>query len=289
MIDNNQGHTNAHGVQRNTARLIAGLATSLAALLTPAAHAANGGQPDTWTGVRQAGTLRCGAAVSAPVVLRDVRSGQYHGPFADLCRTFAKELGVTAVFVDTTWGNIVAGVQTGKWDIALALNRTPEREKAVTFSAPLLTTSSTLVYHQSNPKIPKASRAIADIDRANVTISVMQGSSIDRDMTLALKHARLLRLPDADSVRLALIARRADMLADDAHANAVFLAAQPDWSASYELEPPLAPQDMGFGLHPNTSAADLAAFNQTIEREIASGRVQASFEASVQQSLKNAQ
>jgi len=269
-------------INNTTKHIIAGL---MFAALAPVGHAAD----TTWASVRQAGVLRCGAATSEPVVVRDVRTGQYSGPFAALCEKFAKEvLGVKAEFIDTTWGNIVAGVQTGRWDIAMALDRTPERESAVTFTTAVVRTSTTLVYNKANPKIPAGATAIADIDKPNVTIAVMQGSSIDRDMTQVIKRARLLRLPDSDGVRLALISRRADMLADASAANAIFLAANPDWSVPYDLQPPLTQMDMSLGLNKATPEADVAELNRFIEREKAAGTVQANFDAAVQQSVQNA-
>src|SRR5690349_12705748 len=78
-----------------------------------------------WQGVQKTGALRCGAAVAPPYVMRDPASGEYSGFFADLCREFAEVLKVKPEFVDTTWDNIVAGLQAGKWDVSLALNRTP--------------------------------------------------------------------------------------------------------------------------------------------------------------------
>ena len=68
--------------------------------------------------------------------MRDPATGEYSGFFADLCREFAEVLKVKPEFVDTTWDNIVAGLQAGKWDVSLALNRTPARAMAVQFSDP---------------------------------------------------------------------------------------------------------------------------------------------------------
>ena len=85
-----------------------------------------------WQNVQKAGVLRCGAAVAAPYVMRNAGSGQYSGYFVDLCRNFGeKVLKVRVEFVDTNWDNLVAGLQSGKWDLAMALNQTPERALAV--------------------------------------------------------------------------------------------------------------------------------------------------------------
>ena len=110
-------------------------AIAIGALLSQAP--AQAADPSLWQGVQKAGVLRCGAAVAAPYVMRDARSGQYSGYFVDLCRDFGeKVLKVKVEFVDTNWDNLVAGLQGGKWDLAMALNQTPERAMAVSFSVP---------------------------------------------------------------------------------------------------------------------------------------------------------
>jgi len=108
-----------------------------------------------WQGVQKAGVLKCGAAVAPPYIMRDPATGDYSGFYADLCREFADVLKVKPEFVDTTWDNIVAGLQAGKWDVSLALNRTPARAMAVQFSIPAMEYQISLAYNKSNPKIPQ--------------------------------------------------------------------------------------------------------------------------------------
>lgn len=119
-----------------------------------------------WQTVQSNGTLRCGAAVAPPYVMRDPATGEYSGFFADLCREFAAVLEVEPEFVDTTWDNIVAGLQAGRWDMSLALNRTPVRTMAVNFSIPAMEYQISLVYNGQNPKIGENPVSVADVDKA---------------------------------------------------------------------------------------------------------------------------
>src|SRR5215472_12554988 len=103
----------------------------------------------TWQSVRQAGVLRCGVATSPPYTMKDPKTGTYSGVFPDLCRQFGEQvLKVKVEYVDTTWDNIVAGLQSNKWDLSMALNDTPEREKAISFSAPATDYNVSLVYNK---------------------------------------------------------------------------------------------------------------------------------------------
>lgn len=139
------------------------------AALALSLSAAGGSAQETrsyWQDVQSKGTLRCGAAVAPPYVMRDPATGEYSGFSAHLCRQFADTLQVKPEFVDTTWDNIVAGLQAGKWDMSLALNRTPVRAMAVNFSVPAMEYQISLVYNKDNPKIPANPKSVADIDIA---------------------------------------------------------------------------------------------------------------------------
>ena len=59
----------------------------MAGLSTTAALAQNA--EGYWQGVQKTGSLRCGAAVAPPYVMRDPASGEYSGFYADLCRELA--------------------------------------------------------------------------------------------------------------------------------------------------------------------------------------------------------
>ncbi|WP_321798053.1 transporter substrate-binding domain-containing protein [Caballeronia sp. J97] len=239
-----------------------------------------------WQSVKKAGVLRCGAAVAPPYVMRDPKTGEYSGFFADLCRNFGQNvLKVKVEFVDTTWDNIVAGLQSDKWDLSMALNQTPEREKAVSFSAPATDYNVSFVFNRQNPKIPKGAHAIADIDKPDLTVAVMSGTAQDKAISAVLKHARIMRLPGNDESRLALMSKRADLLADANITNMLLTEAHPDWAAAIQPNPPLAQQEVAFGLRKETPAADLAVLDNYVNAQVKSGAVDKLIKTSVQAML----
>ena len=106
-------------LSRGLKTLVAGAAICTSLLSATAAQAAN---YDIWKEVQERGTLRCGAAVAAPYVMKDVISGDYSGFFVELCKDFGeKVLNVEVEFVDTSWENLVAGIQSKKWDLGMAI------------------------------------------------------------------------------------------------------------------------------------------------------------------------
>lgn len=245
------------------------LATGLAA----GAAAAQDGK-SYWQGVQDRGTLRCGAAVAPPYVMRDPATGEYSGFFASLCRDLATVLQVEPEFVDTTWDNIVAGLQAGKWDVSLALSRTPARAMAVNFSDAAMNYQTSFVYNKDNPKIEGTPTSFADIDKEGVVFVVMSGTSQDITVSAATQHATIMRLPNNDETRMAMLSKRADFLVDASDTNAIYAGTNGDWAVMLAPQPALAEYGVGFGLPYTLSYSDISVVNIFVEQARASGKVE---------------
>lgn len=243
-------------------------------------------QESTWAQVKQAGVLRCGAAVSPPYVMRDPRTGAYDGVFPDLCRQFGEEvLKVKVEFVDTNWDSIVAGLQSEKWDISVSLNDTPQRRNAIAFSEPAVDYSINFTYNRNNPRVPKDISSLADIDKPGLSVVVMSGSAADKAISAELKQARIMRLPGFDETRLALMSKRADLLADDNMTNQLLTATHGDWASTFTPTPVLGKQGIAFGVRKQTPAADLDELNAFLAAKKAAGTVDSLVQASIKASL----
>jgi polar amino acid transport system substrate-binding protein len=255
-------------------RNVLACATAIGALLSQAPVQAADSQ--LWQDIRKAGVLRCGAAVAAPYVMRDAASGQYSGFFVDLCRDFGeKVLKVKVEFVDTNWDNLVAGVQSNKWDLAMALNQTPERALALAFSTAATDYQVSLLVNKDNPKFAGAGDSVADYDKEGVTFAVMSGTAQDKAITAEIKNAKIMRLPGMDETRLAVMSRRADVLVDASDTNHLFAVANPDWAKEVLPEPALAKQGVAFGLRRDTSWADLQVLNIYLTQRRETGEIAA--------------
>ncbi|PTQ92081.1 amino acid ABC transporter substrate-binding protein (PAAT family) [Paraburkholderia sp. GV068] len=241
---------------------------------------------DAWASVKKAGVLRCGAALAPPYVMRDPKSGTYSGFFSDLCKDFGeKALNVKVEFVDTNWDNIVAGLQSNKWDLSMALNDTPEREKAISFSIPVTPYNVSFAYNKNNPKIAKGAKSVADFDKSGVSVAVMSGSAQDKAISALLKKATVMRLPTNDDTRMALMSKRADLLADANITNMLLTESHPEWAATIQPNPAVAQQEVAFGVRKETSEADLKVLNGFIDQQVKSGNVDKLIKASVQTML----
>lgn len=239
-----------------------------------------------WANVKKAGVLRCGAAVAPPYVIRDPMTGNYSGFFADLCRDFGQNvLKVKVQFVDTTWDNIVAGLQANKWDLSMALNNTPERAKAISFSSAASNYEVSFVYNKSNPKVGKKLTSVADIDKQGTVIAVMSGTAQDKVISAVVKQAQIMRLPGIDETRMAVSSRRADFIADASDTNWIFSESHDDWAKTFVPNPALAKQEVAFGIRKNTNADDIALLDGYLKKKVSSGAVNALIKKAVQETL----
>ncbi|HKS12052.1 MAG TPA: transporter substrate-binding domain-containing protein [Pseudomonas sp.] len=237
--------------------------------------AAQAAEASLWQDVQKAGVLRCGAAVAAPYVMRDAKSGDYSGYFVDLCRDFGeKVLKVKVTFVDTNWDNLVAGLQSNKWDLAMALNQTPERALAVAFTVPATDYQVSLLVNKGNPKLSDVKDDIVALDKSEVTFAVMSGTAQDKAISSVIRSGKIMRLPGMDEARLAVMSKRADVLVDASDTNHLFALANPDWTREILPKPALAKQGVSFGVRRDISPADLQVLNIYLSQRRETGEIQ---------------
>ncbi|AYD00610.1 transporter substrate-binding domain-containing protein [Neorhizobium sp. NCHU2750] len=228
-----------------------------------------------WDDVKARGVLRCAFASAPPFEMKDVATGEYEGAHLDLCKQFADVLGVKVQFVDTTWDNVVAGLQAGKWDMVPALDRTAPRALAISFSDTVSANETTLTYLKTSKKIVNPPADLSTIDVAGVRIGVISGSANDRALTQRIKNAQIVRLPTSDAVDLAVLSGRIDVAAKATEMNLLLQAAHPDQIALLNPEPALSRLGVGFGLPANTSYHDMQVFNIFIEGKRGMGEIDA--------------
>ncbi|MGE8064541.1 transporter substrate-binding domain-containing protein [Pseudomonas sp. NPDC089569] len=240
-----------------------------------AQSAAQAAETSLWQDVQKAGVLRCGAAVAAPYVMRDAKTSAYSGYFVDLCQDFGeKVLKVKVEFVDTTWDNLVAGLQSNKWDLAMALNQTPERALAVAFTVPATDYQVSLLVNKDNPKLGDVKDDISALDKPDITFAVMSGTAQDKAISSVVSKGKIMRLPGMDEARLAVMSKRADVLVDASDTNHLFALANPDWTREILPKPALAKQGVSFGARRDITPADLQVLNIYLTQRRETGDIQ---------------
>ncbi|ASK62614.1 amino acid ABC transporter substrate-binding protein [Virgibacillus phasianinus] len=87
--------------------------------------------------------------------------GELTGFDVEIAREVADRIGVKAVFKETKWDSMFAGLNSARFDmIANQVGKTPERKEKYEFSDPYTKSSAVLVTHKDNNEI----KSFADID-----------------------------------------------------------------------------------------------------------------------------
>lgn len=160
----------------------------------------------TWEAIQQSKVLRIGATQAPPWYFKDPQSNEWSGLGIAVGRAMANELGAELQIVETTWGNAIAALQANQIDTMFVLDATPARALAVDFpTAPLLYYALAVLLRDG-----LEAEAWADLNRADVTIAVPQGTTMDSYVTRHLPEADILRFPSNGEAVAAFQSGRAD-------------------------------------------------------------------------------
>ena len=168
-----------------------------AAAVVPAAASA---QPagSGWDAIRARKVLRVGVQQAEPWYAKDLATGTWTGVGTLLGEQIASDMGCTAAFVETTFGNAPAALQADQFDLMFVLDPTPARALAIDFPfAPMLYYA--LAYMTKEASGPKS---WAQLDTPETTIAVPIGTSMDRWLTKHMQRAVVTRLKTNDEAIL---------------------------------------------------------------------------------------
>lgn len=150
--------------------LFAGLALALFAPLALSGASAEG----VMDKILREKQLKIGYIPSPPGTIKDPATGEVGGYYVDGMRLVAKMIGVEPVFVETTWANFAAGLNSGQFDLSIAGTfATIQRAGAVEFTKPI----SYLGYSAIAKKGETRFKTPADLNNPDVKIALIQGGA----------------------------------------------------------------------------------------------------------------
>ena len=135
----------------------------------------------TWDQIKRTGKLRYGAIDYPPNWYRDKTSGKWTGFLVEMVEDIAKEMGVEAVPVETTWATCVLDLQSNKTDLQFGLQATPKRALVIDFAGP----AYNLYWYAVNHKGSKVG-TWEDYNKPEVKVAAMLCSA---DVVILLKVA----------------------------------------------------------------------------------------------------
>jgi len=186
-----------------------GLGAAAAALAAAAPAAAQGTAPaGSLQRIRDRGELRIGTPSTEPWFFKDQRSGEWHGIGWGVGVVLAQALGVRPVAVETTWGTAAAGLQTDQFDVLFCMDATPERALALDFPP------QAMFYYAQAALLKDGvqARTWEELNKPELRLGVILGTSPDRDLTARMTRAQIERFPNGDEAAAAFQAGRVDAL-----------------------------------------------------------------------------
>ena len=194
-------------------------------------------QRDSLAEIQKSKIMNVCVAEWAPFSKKDATTGKYSGVDIDAMNTMATALGATAVFHDTTFGNMPAAIQSGTCDVGTSLYVTPSRSAAIDFARPVLYGGDTALVMKGNTKF----KTVADLDQTGVKVATATGESGDiyakANFTKATVDAIDVSSSDQSSFLLEVMSGRADVGIADYNTIANFAAQHPETQVLFQSNP----------------------------------------------------
>jgi polar amino acid transport system substrate-binding protein len=162
--------------------------------------------PSTLDRVKSTKTLRIAALPGeAPYFNKDIATGEWSGMCVEMAKDIAKVFDGTVEYLESTYGNSVLDLQSGKIDLAFALNPTPLRALVIGFTHPFYLHGFGMVGR-------KGFKATTwpELDKPEVKIAVDIGSVHELSARRFASHATIIALKARDECILAVQSGRAD-------------------------------------------------------------------------------
>ena len=162
--------------------------------------------------LKEQGTIRvCTTGDYRPFTFLD-DNGSWSGLDIDMANDMAKQLGVRADFVQTTWASLVDDLED-KCDVAVGgVSITLKRAERVAFSAPYLRDGKAGVVRCTDAQ---EYHSLGDIDRPGVRVVVNPGGTNAEFDKERLKAAQVIEYPDNNTIFEQILDNKADVMITD--------------------------------------------------------------------------
>src|SRR6202521_438662 len=177
-------------------------ATTMALAREAAAEAAD----STFDRVKQSKILRVAALPGeSPYFNKDIATGEWSGMAVEMAKSIASAFDAKIEYTESTYGNSVLDLQSGKIDIAFALNPTPQRALVIGFSRPVFMHGFATVGKKGfEPK------TWGHLDKPDIKVAVDIGSVHELAARNFAPKSQIIGLKTRDECVLAVQTGRAD-------------------------------------------------------------------------------
>lgn len=174
----------------------------------------------------------------------DPRTQELRGIDVDLAYELGKDLGVSVVFVESSFATLISDIQNKRCDIAMfAIGRTPLRMEQLTLTTPHLASDIYAIATKSNRRIHQWE----DIDKPNIVVAVAKGTYHVDIMKQRLIRAKLLIVDSFTAREQEVEAGRADVFMTD-YPFGMRMIAQKEWAKLIKPSQPFHTTPYGWAI-----------------------------------------
>jgi len=138
--------------------------------------------------IKKRGAIKIGLSVFVPWSMRD-KNGDLIGFELDVGRQLAKDMGVKAEFVPTSWDGIIPALVSGNFDVIISgMTVTPQRNLTVNFSIPYAYSGMTILANKASTK----GWTLNDYNKESVTFAARRGATPADAIAEMFPKAKLL-------------------------------------------------------------------------------------------------
>jgi len=180
--------------------------------------------------------IKIGYIPSPPGTIKDSSSGEVTGYYADGVRYIFKTINVEVEFVETTWANFAAGLQSGQFDLSIAGTfATINRAAAVEFTKPI----NYLGYSAIVKKGETRFSTLSDFNKEGIKIAVVQGGAGQEYVKENFPKATIVALATGNLTApfVEVSAGRADIGIEDAWQAHRYASQQPGVTDLFHSQP----------------------------------------------------
>ena len=188
---------------------------------------------------------------------------------AEIAKAIADKLGLELVIEDVAFDSIIAGVQSGKYDIGCAgMTVTEDRLKSVNFTTSYATGIQSIIVKEGSPI-----KTIDDLVKGKYKVGVQSGTTGDIYMSDAenggVGEDRIDRYNNGNDAVVALLAGKIDAICIDNEPAKAYVAANKGLSI---LETPFTEEKYAIAVSKNNEAL-LNAINNALDELIKDGTI----------------
>ncbi|HWK46221.1 MAG TPA: transporter substrate-binding domain-containing protein [Stellaceae bacterium] len=219
------------------------LVASQALIATPAS-AQNQPTESTMDRVSRTKVLRIAALPGeSPYFNKDITTGVWTGMAVEMAKDIAANLDATLEYTESTYGNSVLDLQSGKIDLAFALNPTPKRALVIGFTHPVFLHGFGMVGSKGF-----TAKTWSDLNKPEVRVAVDIGSAHEIAARRFAPKATITGYKMRDDCILALQSGKVDCVILAAILGLTAVKKNPNLGAYVILSNPLVQLPSGMGV-----------------------------------------